>query len=137
MISITERMLSRVYTDHEGIERLPYTLTYCGASTGRWTAGGDKLNLQQLNREDVLGFNQRNAIQAPEGYKLVVCDWAGIEARLTAWLCGQEKILDTLRAGEKDIYAANAKGWGLIPRMSRTSNSTARKLRGKRTFVSM
>lgn len=115
MISITERMLSRVYTDHEGIERLPYTLTYCGASTGRWTAGGDKLNLQQLNREDVLGFNQRNAIQAPEGYKLVVCDWAGIEARLTAWLCGQEKILNALRSGEKDIYAANAKGWGLIP----------------------
>ena len=112
---LTERMLSRVYTDHEGIDRIPYTLTYCGASTGRWTAGGDKLNLQQLNRDSVMGFNQRELIQTPENYKLVVCDWAGIEARLTAWLCGQEKILETLRAGEKDIYAANAKGWGLIP----------------------
>ena len=108
-------MLSRVYTDHEGIDRIPYTLTYCGASTGRWTAGGDKLNLQQLNRDSVMGFNQRELIQTPDNYKLVVCDWAGIEARLTAWLCGQEKILETLRAGEKDIYAANAKGWGLIP----------------------
>jgi DNA polymerase I-like protein with 3'-5' exonuclease and polymerase domains len=115
LISLTERMLSRVYTDHEGIDRIPYTLTYCGASTGRWTAGGDKLNLQQLNRDSVMGFNQRELIQTPENYKLVVCDWAGIEARLTAWLCGQEKILETLRAGEKDIYAANAKGWGLIP----------------------
>lgn len=115
LISLTERMLSRVYTDHEGIDRIPYTLTYCGASTGRWTAGGDKLNLQQLNRDSVMGFNQRELIQTPDNYKLVVCDWAGIEARLTAWLCGQEKILETLRAGEKDIYAANAKGWGLIP----------------------
>lgn len=115
LISLTERMLSRVYTDQEGVDRIPYTLTYCGASTGRWTAGGDKLNLQQLNRDKVGEFSQRELIQAPPGYKLVVCDWAGIEARLTAWLCGQEKILETLRAGEKDIYAANAKGWGLIP----------------------
>lgn len=115
LISIVERMLSRVYTDHEGIDRIPYTLTYCGASTGRWTAGGDKLNMQQMNRDDVQGFNQRNIMQTNDKYKIVVCDWAGIEARLTAWVCGQEKILNALRAGEKDIYAANAKGWGLIP----------------------
>lgn len=116
LISIVERMLSRVYVDHEGIERIPYTLTYCGASTGRWTAGGDKLNLQQMNRDDVQGFNQRNAMQTNDKYKLVVCDWAGVEARITAWRCGQHEILKALREGEKDIYAANAKGWGLIPK---------------------
>lgn len=45
----------------------------------------------------------RPTICAPEGKKLIVCDFAAIEARVLAWLAGQEDVLDQFRAG-KDVY---------------------------------
>lgn len=115
LLSQFKQIRPRVYMSDEGFERLPATLTYCGATTGRWTSGGDHFNIQQLNRNRVEGFDIRGCIRAPEGYSLVFCDWAQIEARVIAWIVGQEEILAPLRAGASDLYALYAKAWDLLP----------------------
>ena len=45
----------------------------------------------------------RPTIAAPPGRKLIVCDFAAIEARVLAWLAGQEDVLQQFRDG-KDVY---------------------------------
>ena len=84
-----------------GISRrgaLPVPLKYWGAATGRWSAGGS-INMQNLQR----GSRLRKAIVAPDGYMLAVCDLSAIEARVLAWVAGQEDILNVFRNGD-DIY---------------------------------
>lgn len=82
---------------------LPIMLNYYGAvNTGRFS-GGDKLNPQNLPRGGVL----REAIQAPEGCKLVACDSSNIEARVLAWFAGQTDLVDQFRHGV-DVYSAFA-----------------------------
>lgn len=115
LLSQFHQIRPRVYMSDEGFERLPATLTYCGATTGRWTSGGDHFNVQQLNRNEVEGFDIRGVIRAPEGYSLVFCDWAQIEARIIAWYVGQDEILVPLRDGASDLYALYAKAWNLLP----------------------
>ena len=78
---------------------MPVPLNYFGAqNTGRFS-GSDGLNLQNLPRGGAL----RNAIVAPAGHVLVVSDFAQIEARMIAWLAGQEELLEQFRAGD-DVY---------------------------------
>lgn len=79
--------------------RLPIYLNYYGAHTGRWS-GGNKLNLQNLPR----GGELRRAILAAMGYAIVVADSSQIEARVLAWLAGEEWLVDAFRAG-RDIYS--------------------------------
>lgn len=45
----------------------------------------------------------RAAFEAEEGYKLLICDLAAIEARLAAWLSGCQKMLDVF-INKKDVY---------------------------------
>jgi hypothetical protein len=78
---------------------LPIYLNYYGAHTGRWS-GGNKLNLQNLPR----GGELRRAILAAMGYAIVVADSSQIEARVLAWLAGEEWLVDAFRAG-RDIYS--------------------------------
>lgn len=81
--------------------RLPIMLNYFGAHTGRFS-GGDKMNLQNLPKR---GNNTiRRALKAPEGHVLVACDSAQIEARVVAWLAGQESLLEAFRDG-RDVYS--------------------------------
>ena len=78
---------------------LPVPLNYFGAqNTGRF-AGADGLNLQNLPRGGAL----RRSIVAPEGHVLVVSDFSQIEARMIAWLAGQEELLLQFREGD-DVY---------------------------------
>lgn len=74
---------------------LPIYLNYYGAHTGRWS-GGDKQNPQNMNRGSVL----RNAIMAPEGHTVVVCDLSQIEARMLSYWAGQDDMVETFRRGE-------------------------------------
>lgn len=57
------------------------------------------MNLQNLKR----GGELRKSIIAPEGHVIVVADSAQIEARVTAWLAGDEELLQLFRDGQ-DVY---------------------------------
>lgn len=63
-------------------------------------SGANKLNLQNLPRGSIL----RDSIMAPDGYMLVVSDLAQIEARVLAWLAGEEKVLEAFR-NKRDLYS--------------------------------
>ena len=78
---------------------LPAPLRYYAAHTGRF-GGTDKLNLQNLPRNSEL----RKCLIAPEGKLLYVADLSNIEARMLAWLAGQEDLLAQFAAGD-DIYS--------------------------------
>ena len=109
--------------------RIRDVLMYHGASTGRWSGklvqfqnlprGTIKdmdtaiklikcgnLNTIELMTGDVMGFMSsaiRGMVCAPEGKKLLVADFAAIEARVLGWLAGSEKMLNQFRNGE-DLY---------------------------------
>lgn len=77
---------------------LPILLHYYGAHTGRLSGGGG-LNLQNLPRGGAI----RRALRAPVGKALVVCDSAQIEARVVAWLAGQDDLVQAF-AEKRDVY---------------------------------
>jgi hypothetical protein len=91
--------------------RLSYSLRYFGAHTGRF-AGGDGLNLQNLRKEDFHGIRLRSLLIPSPGKKLIIADLAQIEPRCLAWLCGDEQLLEPMRAGWS-YYEAQAKSWNL------------------------
>lgn len=108
---------------------------YYGANrTGRW-AGRlvqlqnlpqnhiDELDearqLAKLNDLDVMGLIYdkpthilsqliRTAFVAPEGYTFSVADFSAIEARVIAWVAGEEWRLDLFKDPKADIYCASA-----------------------------
>ena len=82
---------------------LPIMLRYYGAHTGR-CSGGEKLNLQNLPR----GGTLRKAMKAPAGHKMVVVDSAQIEARMLAWLAGENWLVEAF-ARDTDAYSLFAK----------------------------
>lgn len=82
--------------------RLPIPLKYYGAHTGRW-AGSDKVNLQNLPSRDVRKKALKNAIVAPDGYMVINSDSAQIEARVLAWLAGQDDVVEAF-AKKQDVY---------------------------------
>ena len=55
----------------------------------------------------IVGKMQRTAIVAPPGMVLVPCDYASIEARMLAWVAGEEWALEVFRTHGK-IYEATA-----------------------------
>lgn len=123
------------------------TLSYYGASrTGRWSGKGTGLQPQNLPRPtiknpnaaidlihaglDAEGIEQifgsplnvvssclRGIIVPRPGNKLVVMDFSQIEARVVAWLAGQQDILDVFASGE-DVYTYAANRIGLPNRQS-------------------
>jgi len=78
---------------------LPIMLNYYAAHTGRFS-GGDKQNLQNLPRGGAI----RDALKAPDGHVVIVCDSSQIEARVLAWLAGQDDLLDAFR-NKRDVYS--------------------------------
>lgn len=79
--------------------RLPIMLNYYGAHTGRFS-GGDKLNLQNLPRNGAI----RSALAAPDGEMLIACDSSQIEARMVAYVAGQDDLVQAFREG-RDVYS--------------------------------
>lgn len=107
---------------------------YGAAHTGRWS--GRDVQLQNLTKNHCSGFDLdcmreavrsgreslvglygepsdvlsqlvRTALVVPEGKLLYVADYSAIEARVLAWLAGEDWILDAFRAN-KDIYCVQA-----------------------------
>lgn len=59
------------------------------------------------NVPDTLSQLIRTAFIAPEGMTFAVCDFSAIEARVLAWIAGEDWVLDVFRKGG-DIYCATA-----------------------------
>jgi len=108
-------------------------LQFYGARTGRWAGRLVQLqNLPQNHIKDLdfarqalkdgdlemleLGYKSvpdtlsqliRTAFIPRRGFVFAVCDFSAIEARVLAWLAGEEWVLDVFRKGG-DIYCATA-----------------------------
>lgn len=118
--------------------RLRYALRYCEAHTGRWASHGLQLHnlprdrlggirdvveslvadddlevLEMLVDEPLAVLSQllRSVIVAAPGYELLAGDFSAIEARVLAWLAGQQDVLDIFASGQ-DVYVADAKSIG-------------------------
>jgi DNA polymerase I-like protein with 3'-5' exonuclease and polymerase domains len=81
---------------------LPVPVRYYAAHTGRW-GGDDKINLQNLPSRGPNGKALKKAIIAPEGHTVVEADSAQIEARVLAWLAGQEDLVSAF-TNKEDVY---------------------------------
>jgi DNA polymerase I-like protein with 3'-5' exonuclease and polymerase domains len=81
---------------------LPVPVKYYAAHTGRW-GGADKINLQNLPSRGPNGKKLKKSMIAPDGYVLIDCDSSQIEARVLAWLAGQEDLTEAFRVGD-DVY---------------------------------
>lgn len=121
----------KAMTNRLGVgNRVRGTIQYFGAHTGRWagrgvqlqnlpsvTAGDDEKTQAFVDRvmnEPAENFSIselkpliRGALMAPAGRTLTVCDYSAIEARVLAWLAGEEWVLEAFRAG-RDIYIETA-----------------------------
>lgn len=85
---------------------MPIPLKYYGAHTGRWS-GTDKVNFQNLPSRDAKKKALKKSIIPPEGFKIINSDSSQIEARVLAWLAGQDSVVKQFADGE-DVYSAFA-----------------------------
>ena len=127
-------------------------LQFCGASrTGRWAGRLVQLqNLPQNHLEDldyarylvkngdldemetnyanvtqVLSELIRTAFVAKPGCIFHVCDFSAIEARVIAWIAGEEWVLDVFRKGG-DVYCATASQMFGVPVEKHGANAELR-----------
>ena len=82
--------------------KLPVPVRYYAAHTGRW-GGDDKINLQNLPSRGPNGKKLKSSLTAPDGYMLVDCDSSQIEARVLAWLAGQQDLVMAFHNND-DVY---------------------------------
>lgn len=121
--------------------RIHGLLQFCGAArTGRWAGrlvqvqnlpqnhlesldyarqlvkAGDleEFEMNYANVTFVLSELIRTAFVAEPGKTFHVCDFSAIEARVIAWLAGEEWVLDVFRTNG-DIYCANASKMFKVP----------------------
>jgi DNA polymerase I-like protein with 3'-5' exonuclease and polymerase domains len=80
----------------------PVPLRYYGAHSGRWS-GQDSVNMQNLPSRGANAGKIKKAIKAPPGHVVIDCDSAQIEARVLAWLAGQEDLVEAFERKE-DVY---------------------------------
>ena len=123
-----------------GDGRIRGLLMYHGASTGRWAGRlvqpqnfprGNISNPEDyidlvLTRSvseidalapplDVISSMLRAMLVASDGHNLIAADFAAIEARVLAWLAGEELLLETFRSGG-DVYKVMASRiYGISP----------------------
>ena len=74
----------------------------------------DSLELMYGNVPDTMSQLIRTAFIAPDGKTFAVCDFSAIEARVLAWLAGEEWVLEAFRQG-KDIYCETASQMFCVP----------------------
>lgn len=121
-------------------DRVRGMLMYYGTRTGRWagrfiqpqnlpqnhlesldfardllrSGDLDSLELCYGNVPSVMSQLIRTVLVAPEGRTFAVCDFSAIEARVLAWLAGEDWVLDVFRKGG-DIYCATASQMFHVP----------------------
>ena len=89
----------------------------------------DTLELCYGNVPDTLSQLIRTAFVAPEGRTLAVCDFSAIEARVLAWLAGEEWVLEVFR-GHGKIYEATAAQMYGVP-IQEITKTDPRRQKGK------
>ncbi len=136
--------------------RIHGLLQFCGAArTGRWAGRlvqvqnlpqnhlasldearylvrrGDleEFELNYGNVSQVLSELIRTAFIAAPGHTFHVCDFSAIEARVIAWLAGEDWVLDVFRHG-RDIYCETASRMFKVPVEKHGRNAELRQ-RGK------
>lgn len=142
-----EAMLDCICPD----DRVRGLLQFQGARTGRWA--GRLVQLQNLPQNHIpdldfarqalrdgdlemleLGYKSvpdtlsqliRTAFVPGKGFTFAVCDFSAIEARVLAWLAGEEWVLDTFRRGG-DIYCATASQMFHVPVEKHGANAELR-----------
>lgn len=95
----------------------------------------DEVELMYDSLPRVLSELIRTAFVAPEGHTLQVCDFSAIEARVIAWLAGEEWVLDVFRQGG-DIYCATASQMFGVPVAKHGPNAELRQ-RGKVSVLAL
>lgn len=100
--STLEETRTQRFIDIAGRGKLPVPVRYYAAHTGRW-GGDDKINLQNLPSRGPNAKSLKKCIVAPDGYSIVESDSSQIEARMLAWLAGQDDIVQAFRE-KKDVY---------------------------------
>jgi DNA polymerase-1 len=76
-----------------------------GAATGRISSSNP--NLQNIPIRTELGREVRRAFVAPEGTRLLSCDYSQVELRILAHISKDKTLLDAFAQGQ-DIHAATA-----------------------------
>ena len=91
------------------------------------TAEGDFDTLQTLFGETAFIFSElvRTAFIASDDCRFVVSDFSAIEARVLAWLAGEQWVLDAFAAGE-DIYCKTASMMYKVPVVKHGENGHLR-----------
>lgn len=124
-----EETRTQRFIEMAGRGKFPVPLRYYGAHSGRWS-GQDSVNLQNLpSRGDNAG-KIKKAILAPEGYVVIDCDSAQIEARVLAWLAGQSDAVQAFRE-KQDVYRLMAAKIYGIPIEDVTTGSGSQRQVGK------
>tara|TARA_R100000951_G_scaffold29452_2_gene25480 strand:- start:437 stop:2254 length:1818 start_codon:yes stop_codon:yes gene_type:complete len=98
--STLEETRTQRFIDIAGRGVLPVPIKYYAAHTGRW-GGDDKINMQNLPSRG--NKSLKDSIRAPAGHTLIDCDSSQIEARVLAWLAGQDDLVESFDKGE-DVY---------------------------------
>ena len=85
----------------------------------------DEFTCNYKNPTQVLSELIRTAFVSEEGKVFHVCDFSAIEARVVAWIAGEEWVLDVFRQGG-DIYCATAAQMFGVPVEKHGANSELR-----------
>ena len=104
MKSTLEETRTQRFIDIAERGTLPVPIKYYAAHTGRF-GGDDKINLQNLPSRGENAGKLKSAILAPEGYSIIDSDSSQIEARVLAWLAGQDDLLEVFRKNNEEILA--------------------------------
>lgn len=95
----------------------------------------DMASILYENIPDMLSQLIRTALVAAPGKTFAVCDFSAIEARVVAWVAGEEWILDTFRKGG-DIYCATASQMFGVPVAKHGPNAELRQ-KGKISVLAL
>jgi DNA polymerase I-like protein with 3'-5' exonuclease and polymerase domains len=85
-----------------------YDIISCGprhryVANGKLVHNCDGINLQNLPARGAQANKLKKCIEAPPGYVIIDCDSSNIEARMLAWLAGQDDLVEDFANGV-DVY---------------------------------